>query len=461
MSDVLRILKSSPKTRPIASQAIEAAYTRAGMTGCVLMKDTTGGQPARDARDRFRATKGQNAYRSDDALTKLSDSVLTPYGGFDGLYLFTGYAFSQFEQHNAGYPDWLLRFVQDSGCCVGASGVKIAQVLLGIVSRMTDNPYLMAYLVSMWTYLYRTHCGSGWYMGAHAAEGEEHGWCPAVKFDGSKLGRIVLPDFGIDLDEEDEGEYLTSRKWCRGRPPRDLEAWVHDNCRWGEIAEVSDHSAETYIDIAKRGGLVHHGSNTTGGGRPDSTRRIGGHAQPHYGLDFSDQGVEWWGRFGVKVSRSDPAMIEGNQWGSWSGELEPEEWPYGSLANDRVITQADVDAAMRSRDSSRVFDLMASMEGNWGYGPMPEGTWMVRYSTYRRQIAGEEYAYFPQGFRAIPFEDPVPEPVHQPRLVGTLKYDPDRDAFRGVLSQENTGHQYILQRTAQHEFQAVNKTVIS
>jgi len=430
-------LRAVPDKR-LKTAALESAYNN-GMDGCILQKDS---DAARKAADRFRDAAGANS-AAFDAVASDEDDELEPHNGVEGCYVYTALAFQEFAKYGGDYPDWLFGMYQDSGCCVGASGQEMMCDLLGKQSASKKNSFCMFALSSMVTYAYRNHCGSGWYMGAHAAEMLEHGWLPATVFDGRKLGLLDTPEYNdFKYDDEDECEYAATSKWCRGNVPSILEAWMEENFMFesGGIVELGDDSGQALLDIAKRGGCIHHGSNyTSGSGGLDTIRRIGGHAQTDYGSDASDQCIEWFKSKGVNCSTDDFVKLQGQTWGgSWSGEIADADWPFGTDSRGRVVTWADV-LARKRRGMKAASDLLMEVAavGGWGWGPKPEGSWVVTRSTFQRYFAPEAYVYLPKfgGIPGVPDPDPDPEPEPEKSFISGTVYGEilaDRVAIRGT-----------------------------
>lgn len=411
----------------LKSQVIEDAYL-SGYSGCFLT-DHGGpeGQAALDAKDRFKASAGVNDYKFTMRTTRGAEE-LAPRNGVEGCHIYTADAFEEFEKYNEGYPDWLFSMFQDSGCCVGAAGTEMNHDLLGKLSRNPNNNYKMVCLAAMWIYLYRNHCGGGWYMGAHASEAIQHGWCPATIFDGRKLGDILVPDYKtLQFDNEDESERLTTRTWCRGRPPEEIERWCHDNFMFnqGAITELDDRSANALMAIAKIGGDLHHGSNyTAGSGGMNSVRRIGGHAQTDYGSDWSDQALEFFSDRGVKCSKSNFIKLQGQTWGNgWSGTMKDSDWPFGTNDRGYIYTWADILNARHSR--AMLSDMLSEVKeaAGWGWGPKPEGSWIVNVDKFQRYFAPECYVYLPdmQGVPLGSVPPPPPPPSDEwPQVTGDM-----------------------------------------
>ena len=375
----------------------------------------------------FKDTAGTNDYKFSQRPVRGADEM-APVNGVDGCHIYTSYAFEEFEQYNEGYPNWIFGMFQDSGCCVGASGSEMLHDLLGKLSRNPNNNYKMVCLAAMWTYLYRNSCGGGWYMGSHASNSIEHGWCPATVFDGRKLGDMVVPSYqNLQFDNEDESERITTSKWCRDRAPDVIEDWVEANFRYGQgaITELDESSSEALKAIAKLGGDLHHGSNyTAGSGGMNSIKRIGGHAQTDYGGDWSDPCIEWFNSKGIRCDANNHIRLQGQTWGgSWSGTVKDSNWPFGTNSRGQVVTWADVMNLRQSR--AALTDLVTEVKeaGGWGWGPKPEGVWLVTVSNFQRYFAPECYVYLPD-LQGVPLGNappPPPPPSDEwPTIAGEL-----------------------------------------
>lgn len=453
---------SAIRNRQLKSQVVDLAYSD-GFTGCYLPEN--GGEHGaveQKLADQFRDSAGRNSYRATDSLSSLRDDDLPPFRGIEGLHVRTAYAFEQFKQHGDGYANTIYAMLQNSGCCVGASFKEMMDSLLGIQSHTANTPYRMLACASMSPYWRRGGCGQGWYMGACAAVVRERGWCPAVIFDGRQLGTLTVPDYrDLEMDGENELEQVAVRTFCRSRPDV-IEDWMAENFMFDDngIAEVDDWSGEAQKAIAQQGGHIHHGSNHTSGRSVGSVRRIGGHAQTDYGADWSDDGLDWWRQRGMRdASPSNPVKLQGQTWGPSGGNISDEDWPFGSDDRGNVISQADVVGA--ASDPPRLMDLIAATEGHWGYGPKPEGSWVVTASTLAKYFSSRAYAYFPR-FQGIPVSDPqppTPQPVQHPTIHGSVFVD--GHAIRGkpyFFDADGRRHDYLIVPHVDGTYRFANRT---
>lgn len=418
---------SAVSSRRIKTNVLEAAYGD-GFTGCFL--PGSGGEEgamAAKARDEFRDDAGENGYRFTDAMSHLESKLCGGFNGIDGCHVYSAYAFEQFKQYGAGFADTLYRMLQNSGNCVGASWKEMMDDLLGKQSKDSSNAYRMLACCSMIVYAYRSGCGQGWYMGTCASQAKRYGWLPAVIFDGRKLGQLTIPDYGnMQMDDEQELENAAVRTWCNGRVPDVIENWMANNFQYenGAISELNDTSVDAIMRTGELQGCIHHGSNyTAASGGMDRVRRIGGHAQTSYGVDASDQAIDFFKRRGINISKDNPIMPQGQTWGGgWSGEVDDENWPFGTDETGHVYTWAEVQQAVN--DPNWLQDIVSNVEsaGGWGWGPKHQGAWLVTLSTFRRYFSGSAYVYLPR-FQGIP-TDYVPDPptpdAEHPEMTGNL-----------------------------------------
>jgi hypothetical protein len=373
------------QTREARGNAIATAYA-GGYQGCYLPTDEgVRGRAARFYRDEFRDKAGKQDYlfAGDDR----------PLAGTETGYIASKDAFTSYARdRDTNHPDWLFKFAQSSGDCVGASGVEMLQGLLGTRAMDPANGEAYKLLAASWTYMFRGSCGQGWYGGAHASRMIEFGYCFADNY--------VLPDTGaVAYDDEQESETATVNTWCRSQPD-DFIALVRKN-GWffepGAITEFSGGLPELKAVIQAKGQL-HHGSNATSSGRPDNVRSIGGHMQTMFGGDWSDAALKWFSDKGVAFTVDNFACCNHQTWGPGAG-TDPAWWPTHL------------------------------------WGPQPEGAWIVGAQKQLRYFA-EGYVYLPR-LKGIPSGTPVPPPPAQewPEITGELFGDvlPNGQvAIRGV-----------------------------
>jgi hypothetical protein len=420
---------STIRSRPIRTAALEDAYRPDGTPGVHLPTDSgPQGERAREEKQRFRDSAGNNHWATSAVLPQRAAVDEPGYNGIPGCHVYSAVAFEEFRKHKpAAMTDWLYRMLQNSGCCVGASWQEGMCQLLGIKSADTNDPSLMFCLSSMIVYAYRDHCGGGWYMSACAREAIEHGWLPATILDGRTIGKMKMLDYrDTDLSTEQKSENAAVKSWCRGRVPRDIEQFMSEHFQYerGAISELDSADGEIVLAAAAEGAFFHHGSNSTAGsGGLDRIRRIGGHAQTGYGADASEPCIDWFKRKGVRCSKDNFIMPQGQTWGgNWSGEIDDSDWPFGTDEAGHTYSWAEMTAMMG--DVNRLRDTLEAcrVANGWGWGPKHQGAWLVTLDTYRRYLHGDTYVYLPQ-FDAIPGDDPspVPPPVSEhPDIEGTI-----------------------------------------
>lgn len=358
-------LKATGADRESVAQNIELAYTKVQLCGCYLTThDGDLGRAARWMRDKFRDVAGGRSQ-----FEEVYDSI-APMAGTEGGYLSSIDAFATWKPAPDAV-DWLFQFVQDSGDCVGASGVKLLQGLMGTRAADPANREAFRYLPAMWTYAFRGACGSGWFMGAHAAEILEHGYA------------FALPDFcGVNYDHEDDSESYTVSKWCSAGPAQKFRDFV--NAKGWKFEEGAITEFGGGVDAIKRvvqaKGQIHHGSVYTSGSSkpscPNSNRltRCGGHAQTMFGAFWDEKTLTFFNDMGFKFTPDDFPCVNHQTWGNWSGGVDPKYWP------------------------------------SW-WGPKPEGAWICSANQMLDRFLGEAYVYLP---RCKGWPDDSPGPVVPP-----------------------------------------------
>lgn len=350
--------------------ALESAY-EGGLRGCFLTSDSDRLKSmAYWYRDEFRAESNGNA-----TFDLIYDSLPDRLPNADGSDTNEGYIASKdtFEawqrDRKPGLEDWLFKFYQNSGNCVGASGVEGIVGLIG--ARAMDPRFneVLRLLIAMWQYAFRGYCGGGWTMGAHASMTRRYGYMFADIFED-------IPGFGrLDFDGEQDSEDYTVRTWCRNQPDSIIQ-FVKDRGWFFEEGAISEFSGG--VDALKRmvqnKGMLHHGSNrTSGSSTPDRTKSIGGHAQAMFGGDWSDRTIDFYKQVGVSdASRDNFPCVNHQTWGGgWGGEVADKYWcPW--------------------------------------WGPKPQGAWVVLAQTQLRYFS-DGYVYLPL-LKGIPSPTPPPTP---------------------------------------------------
>lgn len=379
------------------SPVLESLYAE-GFIGCFDAPENTQSVKSiadYDKREFFLDTPGKHRW------SEIHDSLDSLEG--DGCHVHTKDAFDAWERDGIGGPDWLFGIFQDSGCCVDASNVEMKAGLLGYRAMRPQYAEIMKYLPAFWTYAWRGHCGGGWTMGACATKNKLHGWAPAKQYGSGRNS--------IDFDDENESERLVTSAWCRSGPP----SWMYDEVT---STHVWNDSAITYFDggldglkrLFENGGQFHHGGNSTSSsGRPNTWRRIGGHAQTAFGGDWSDATIGFFADKGFRLNASGDFWVANHQtWGgSWSGSTSENYWP-----------------------------------PQWG--PKPQGAWVCAASDLLKRVDG--YAYLPD-LVGVKGDGPQPQPNDHPAIVNTLRTDTG-DVIRGdlLLTCGDEDYAYIVSR---------------
>jgi len=397
--------------------ALEAAYA-AGYCGCFLPTDG-GVQSAIAEYD-------HDEFFHDNPATKLTYSDVDadlPDAYGDGLHIYTGEAFEAWGQH--GENDRLpFTIRQDYGDCVDAQNIESIQQMLGVRASDTQFAEVFKVLAAFYAYSLRGYCGHGWTMSSVATVNNRIGWCPAIVFAGQVLADgLVAPDKGLDYDDEDDAENKVARSWCRTGPPQWLVEWTSDHFAF-------ENGAHVYFDggldaaqklFAAKGGLQ-TGSNTTGGGRAFSTRRIGGHAQFAFGMAWDAATCRFYrDRFGRDISPSNPVVLMGQTWGEWSGSTPSSEMP-----------------------------------DHWP--SMPQGVWIIDWQQYMRYMNSRSFAILPkmQGIPSGP-KPPLPPPDH-PQLTGNLHVD--GRAIEGQLTLQDQWEYIIVPDGDGGDYKPIPKPVL-
>jgi hypothetical protein len=417
------------RNRRLKTQALEDAYKNSGFSGCFLPEDGgERGATAKYERDRFRSSAGNDRYKASSVLPVRGADEEPGFNGVPGCHVYSAYAFEEFSKYRPpAMPDWLFKMLQNSGCCVGASWEQIMNYLMGCISRDASNRFQMFLLVAMVVYAYRKGCGQGWYMGSCAAEAREHGLLFAGILDGRQVGEMPFLNYReLNISTEQRQEDAAVKWWCNGRVPNEIENWMQSHFQYHDraITELDSTDGDLILAIAADQACFHHGSNYTAGrGGLDTVRKIGGHAQGGEGADASDECIAWFRSRGVNCSKRNFILKQGQTWGGgWSGEIDDEDHPFGTDMSGHTYNWAEVlDAA---REPSKLQDIVSSCResGGWGWGPKPQGEWIVTLDTFRARFSRNCYVYRPM-FDGIPGKDPEPpQPpsVEHPPIEGTV-----------------------------------------
>lgn len=365
------------------TDALEAAYDE-GFTGCFLPTDDgPAGRIARWDRDEFRDVAGKNSYRFLDWIHQTTDDDTS-----EG-YVASKDAFETWQRDkDAAAVDWLFGCQQNSGICVGSSGVEMLQCLLGTRAADPACGEVFRWLAGQYAYAFRSGCGQGWTMGSHASVTMDHGYC------------LALPDVaGFAYAGEDDSEKLVTSKWCGGRVPSAVQSFV-DSQGWrfeqGAITQF-DGGVDALKAMFRAKGQLHHGSNqTSGSSTPNVIKRIGGHAQTCFGGDWSDRTLEFFEQQGIHYTEADFPCAHHQTWGGgWSGAVADRYWP------------------------------------EW-WGPKPQGAWITRASQVI-QYFSEGYVYLPKLKGTPGTTPPVPSPTYQITLDGPI-YADNGGPIRGTVT---------------------------
>lgn len=399
------------------SNALEQAYSPGGggFVGCFLDDEDSPWWQRRIAR------YGDDEFMGETEGAKLFSEVVDDLKADDGdgCHVYSRHAIECHSKDGEYQHDGPFSVFQDFGICVESSGIYTDNYLLGVRAKKSSFREQMKFLSAHYQYAERGYCYHGWYMGARARESEKRGWCPAMLIDveGNRL----------EWDNEDEHEYTVAQKWCRSGIPDWLSRWTRDNFAY-------DSNAITYFDLGTdalkklfaAGGVFHHGSNyTSGSRRPNTLKRIGGHAQPAMGGDWSEETLKWFfDEHGIRYTVDDFPCPQGQQWGpNWSGRLDHKYWP------------------------------------THRWGPMPEGSWLI---SSKQLLSGkfDGYAYLPK-MMGVPSDGPPAPPDPAPEIVSKLWVDPlgeGRYAIRGAAKFGD--HEYIAAPDASGDYKFVPKPVI-
>jgi hypothetical protein len=318
--------------------------------------------------------------------------------------------------------NWLFRFLQNSGNCVGASGVELFHGTLGTRAADPSNSEVFRWLMAMWAYAFRGYCGAGWYGSKHASVTQQYGYCFALP---SLIGRYYY------LGEQDSEDY-TTKAWCSGGPPQAVRDFVdgktgeHKPWRFAPNAiSYCNPDLNLYRDVFRNKGQVHHGGNyTSASSKPNlsTLKRIGGHQQTSYGASWHPLLLEFYASRGYRLSPGDFWIANHQTWGpGWSGETADSLWAYGYDNSNRVYTMTEV-RGMPQNDVDSLTPL---------WGPKPEGAWLVSAKTQIEYIGGG-WAYMPD---MVGWPAPAPPPPPQkPAVIGSvLVAPPDAGELTGKL----------------------------
>jgi hypothetical protein len=383
---------------PGKTAALESSYS-GGYNGVFLTEHPGAvGRAARWVRDELRERLGR--WRFFDVASAMPLRV----SGTDEGYIASIDAFKAWERdRRQDLEDWIFKNYQNSGCCVGSSGVELEDGLVGSQVESSNGRLAYRRKPAQWQYAFREHCGGGWFMGAHAAVSNEYGWCVSDYIHiGNKL---------YNLNGEQKSELLVTDEWCRRGPPQELIDWVRANNLTfgpGAISEF-DVDVDALKDVFRMKGQIHHGSNyTSRDNRPYGLKRIGGHAQTAFGGAWDAKTLEFFNVRGARFTETDFPVVCHQTWGSgWSGEVSDYYWP------------------------------------EW-WGKKPEGAWIVGASDFLLYNCRDAYVYLPMMNGIDKSVSPAPAD-EWPKLDGTLSIE--GGVVRGILtatSEDGSTARYVM-----------------
>lgn len=392
------------------------------LDGSVEMDYSPLGNAANWYRREFADLAGANSYKFEMVYDSLSLKADTEFGYVASVDAFIAWA----RDKHPDVPDWLFEFLQNSGNCVGASGVEM---MAGLIASRAMDPALrevMLYLIAMWAYMFRGYCGAGWYMGAHASVTRQYGYAFARQYT-----REELPQTGpLDYDDEQESEDLTVSTWCR-RQPDDFINFVAAQEWFFEQGAITEYSGglDALKQVIRAQGQVHHGSNYTAGGL-DRVRRIGGHAQTMFGGRWDEYTLKFYKDKGHNFTTTNFPCANHQTWGNWSGATSDDLWCFGHDDAGNVYSWADAQQMSKAKR-----DSLTQL-----FGPKPQGAWIMGSQNQLRYFS-DGYVYLPK-MKGIPGDGPPPPP-DETKIDGEIEGEvlPDgRVRINGVLTAEQVEH---------------------
>lgn len=307
-------------------------------------------------------------------LKKFSDldSQLAAGDALD--YLNYQHAWTQWDKAGRSGPEPYTT-QQDYGSCVDASTTELLTALIGYRAADPANKEMFERAAAWYFYANRGYCGDGWYFGALAAVAMQTGMALRRPYTyGSK---------SVDLTDDDTNEQIMARTWCRSGIPSEMEAITTAEHPFddGAFFEFDSNSPMDMLKVlAAGGGFNTGGTNTSGGHKPYTIGRVGGHEQSCVGALNS----EAWRKFsqdtiGVKLADNDFAVVMNQTWGAgFSGEVGDQYWP------------------------------------SW-LGHKPQGAWVWKMSDIIRYFRGDIWGVLPRFKGTVnPNPTPVPGPAPDP-----------------------------------------------
>lgn len=319
-------------------------------------------------------------------------------------------------------PDPPFTIAQNFGNCVDASIEELIAGILGFRAAKAGNRERFKFIPAYGPYRKRGYCGHGWTLYACARVLEQIGWCPATI--------IEVGDQRLDFLGEDKHEYACStRPWCANGGPRWLEEWTSQTYPF-DPAAITEFDGR--LDALKRlfanGGQIQHGSNyTSASDKPFRLRRIGGHAQIAYKMDWADRTVKFFRDRGFsEISQNNPPVANHQTWGPWSAQTRAEYWP-----------------------------------DHWG--PQPEGAWICTADQLLNTLMASAFAYLPlvKGEPADTIRpiEPAEPSIDSPDGITVVRVG-DRIRVKGELVNLADGQAHVLTHVGRNLWKPVVKPVL-
>lgn len=276
------------------------------------------------------------------------------------------YALEQWEAAGRPGPEPYTT-QQDYGSCVDASTTELLTGLIGW--RVNQGTFGEKYHRAAAWYFYadRGYCSDGWNCFSLAKVALRVGLAFRQPYD--------LPGGKVDFTNDDENERIVARQWCRNGIPSWISSHTSTNHPFedGAITEFDGDVNAMRSLIANGGGFNTGGTNTSGGSKPFTIGRVGGHEQSCSSCDDSDEFRKWCKDIiGVTPRTNDFPVIMHQTWGpGFSGECADKYWP------------------------------------PW-WGKKPQGAWVWWASDILKYFGGDIVAFLPR-FKGVPGV-PVPSP---------------------------------------------------
>ncbi len=358
---------SVPTVRGLLGTAtLESLYSdRSSFVGAFCNKE---GQPewarriARYNRDEFHRDNPSSQRRFSEVASTLADD------GAGKAWPNFRYALEQWAAGGKIGPQ-PYTVQQDYGSCVDASTTELLTSLMGW--RVAQGTFREKFHRPAAWYFYanRGYCGDGWDCFALARVALQVGIAFRQPY--------TIGSNSVDFTDDDKNEQIVARTWCRSGIP----AWMEDDSNAshpfedGAITEFDGDVPAIRAIFAAGGALNTGGTNTSGGSKPFTIGRVGGHEQSIVGCDDSEEFRKFCRDvIGVTARDNDFPVIFNQTWGAgFSGECADKYWP------------------------------------PW-WGPKPQGAWVWWASDVLRYFEGDIVAFLPR-FKGVADPNPVPPPV--------------------------------------------------